>query len=93
MDQEGGSQLPPGKTYADVYRCLPRRVVGLLLSGGWHTCGSGCTPHHTNVYRLRGLDTTVRCRCVARCRDVRGAVDLCHRDGSIKREVAANPEK
>ena len=26
-------------------------------------------------------------------RDVRGAVDLCHRDGSIKREVAANPEK
>ncbi|KAI7837934.1 hypothetical protein COHA_008240 [Chlorella ohadii] len=25
-------------------------------------------------------------------RDVRGAVDLCHRDGSIKREVAANPE-
>lgn len=45
MDQEGGSQLPPGKTYADVYR------------------------------------------------DVRGAVDLCHRDGSIKREVAANPEK
>ena len=27
------------------------------------------------------------------CRDVRGAVDLCHRDGSIKREVAANPEK
>jgi 5'-nucleotidase len=26
-------------------------------------------------------------------RDVRGAVDLCHRDGSIKREVARNPEK
>jgi HAD superfamily 5'-nucleotidase-like hydrolase len=26
-------------------------------------------------------------------RDVRGAVDLCHRDGSIKREVAANPER
>jgi hypothetical protein len=25
-------------------------------------------------------------------RDVRGAVDLCHRDGSIKREVAARPE-
>jgi hypothetical protein len=24
-------------------------------------------------------------------RDVRGAVDLCHRDGSIKREVAADP--
>jgi len=26
-------------------------------------------------------------------RDVRGAVDLCHRDGSIKREVALHPEK
>lgn len=26
-------------------------------------------------------------------RDVRGAVDLCHRDGSIKREVARNPSK
>lgn len=26
-------------------------------------------------------------------RDVRGAVDLCHRDGSIKREVAKEPEK
>jgi hypothetical protein len=26
-------------------------------------------------------------------RDVRGAVDLCHRDGSIKREVAADPAK
>ena len=26
-------------------------------------------------------------------RDVRGAVDLCHRDGSIKREVARNPAK
>lgn len=38
-------ELPPGKTYADLYR------------------------------------------------DVRGAVDLCHRDGSIKREVARVPEK
>lgn len=26
-------------------------------------------------------------------RDVRGAVDLCHRDGSIKREVAKHPER
>jgi hypothetical protein len=26
-------------------------------------------------------------------KDVRGAVDLCHRDGSIKREVANNPAK
>eukprot|EP00877_Chromochloris_zofingiensis_P002493 jgi/Chrzof1/12244/Cz06g26250.t1 len=26
-------------------------------------------------------------------RDVRAAVDLCHRDGSLKREVAANPSK
>ncbi|RMZ54397.1 hypothetical protein APUTEX25_001973 [Auxenochlorella protothecoides] len=26
-------------------------------------------------------------------RDVRGAVDLCHRDGSIKREVAADPAR
>lgn len=26
-------------------------------------------------------------------RDVRGAVDLCHRDGSIKREVTREPEK
>lgn len=26
-------------------------------------------------------------------RDVRGAVDLCHRDGSIKREVARRPER
>jgi HAD superfamily 5'-nucleotidase-like hydrolase len=26
-------------------------------------------------------------------KDVRGAVDLCHRDGSIKREVARNPAK
>lgn len=26
-------------------------------------------------------------------REVRGAVDLCHRDGSIKREVAKSPEK
>lgn len=26
-------------------------------------------------------------------REVRGAVDLCHRDGSIKREVAKTPEK
>lgn len=24
-------------------------------------------------------------------RDIRGAVDLCHRDGSLKAEVAANP--
>ncbi|KAL4448376.1 hypothetical protein ABPG75_005595 [Micractinium tetrahymenae] len=45
LKDEPGSGLPPGKTYADIYR------------------------------------------------DVRGAVDLCHRDGSIKREVAANPEK
>ena len=27
------------------------------------------------------------------CRDVRAAVDLCHRDGSLKREVAENPAK
>jgi hypothetical protein len=26
-------------------------------------------------------------------RDVRAAVDLCHRDGSLKRDVAANPSK
>lgn len=26
-------------------------------------------------------------------RDVRSAVDLCHRDGTLKREVAANPSK
>lgn len=26
-------------------------------------------------------------------RDVRAAVDLCHRDGSLKREVAENPAK
>lgn len=26
-------------------------------------------------------------------RDIRGAVDLCHRDGSLKAAVAANPEK
>ncbi|GAB4817277.1 hypothetical protein N2152v2_004323 [Parachlorella kessleri] len=39
------AELPPGKSYADLYR------------------------------------------------DVRGAVDLCHRDGTIKREVAAHPEK
>jgi hypothetical protein len=26
-------------------------------------------------------------------RDVRAAVDLCHRDGSLKRHVAANPAK
>jgi hypothetical protein len=26
-------------------------------------------------------------------RDVRAAVDLCHRDGSLKRNVAANPSK
>jgi hypothetical protein len=26
-------------------------------------------------------------------RDVRAAVDLCHRDGSLKRHVAANPSK
>lgn len=26
-------------------------------------------------------------------RDVRAAVDLCHRDGSLKREVAASPSK
>lgn len=26
-------------------------------------------------------------------RDVRAAVDLCHRDGSLKREVAENPGK
>ena len=26
-------------------------------------------------------------------RDIRGAVDLCHRDGSLKTEVAANPAK
>lgn len=26
-------------------------------------------------------------------RDVRGAVDLCHRDGSIKREIAKHPDK
>ena len=26
-------------------------------------------------------------------RDIRGAVDLCHRDGSLKTEVAANPSK
>lgn len=27
------------------------------------------------------------------CRDVRAAVDLCHRDGSLKRAVAENPAK
>jgi hypothetical protein len=37
-----------------------------------------------------GAELAGLCR---RRRDVRGAVDLCHRDGSIKREVAANPEK
>ena len=26
-------------------------------------------------------------------RDIRGAVDLCHRDGSLKTEVAAHPGK
>jgi hypothetical protein len=26
-------------------------------------------------------------------KDVRAAVDLCHRDGSLKRAVAADPEK
>lgn len=26
-------------------------------------------------------------------RDIRGAVDLCHRDGSLKVEVASNPAK
>jgi hypothetical protein len=26
-------------------------------------------------------------------RDVRAAVDLCHRDGSLKRNVAADPSK
>lgn len=44
QDADPGA-LPPGKTYADLYR------------------------------------------------DVRGAVDLCHHDGTIKREVAAHPEK
>lgn len=26
-------------------------------------------------------------------REIRGAVDLCHRDGSLKKAVAANPDK
>ncbi len=30
---------------------------------------------------------------VGLCRDVRAAVDLCHRDGSLKRSVAENPAK
>ena len=42
---------------------------------------------------LRELLLPLLAAATSRCRDVRGAVDLCHRDGSIKREVAAHPEK
>ena len=30
---------------------------------------------------------------VASCRDVRAAVDMCHRDGSLKNAVAKDPAK
>lgn len=52
-------------------------------------------PTHSRLWLQRGTQTGSihRGRCLICCRDVRGAVDLCHRDGSIKREVAANPER
>ena len=46
-----------------------------------------------------GLSACILCgqqpssTCIHACRDVRAAVDLCHRDGSLKREVAENPGK
>ncbi|EFN56183.1 hypothetical protein CHLNCDRAFT_30799 [Chlorella variabilis] len=48
------------------------------------------------AYLFMQASSGAACRSAGLARaavDVRGAVDLCHRDGSIKREVAANPEK
>lgn len=47
------------------------------------------------LYAARGsLIISFRC-CVLVClvQDLRTAVDMCHRDGSLKKAVAANPEK
>lgn len=75
-------RLPAGKSCADIYR--------YSSSGAYHLPCSLITVQHN--HRLRGGHER-RHVSLTHCRDVRAAVDLCHRDGSLKREVAENPAK
>ncbi len=75
-----GRQSVPGRTQSNRAR---RQVTGRLCVVTLVCCV--CFARFTCVF-----GAYVRCVCV---QELRTAVDMCHRDGSLKKAVAANPEK
>jgi hypothetical protein len=59
-----------------------------------HTVTPSHPPHHTHTHQdAHPRKVPTFAGYASMYRDVRAAVDLCHRDGSLKRHVAADPGK
>ena len=96
--------IPGSKQLPDMYRPAPVPPPPACSCGiaAWqqqHTAISAAIRHTGSVrvlcdrewgshhQQLQGAE------CLHMCRDVRAAVDRCHRDGSLKKAVAADPAK
>jgi 5' nucleotidase family len=95
LKEERPDLLPPGKDFATMYRSDHFRCSPILAGLASNYSGR---PFTDTVYEPMATCCAKATRCLhtdscMRTRDVRAAVDLCHRDGSLKQLVAADPER